>query len=170
MQMLDAGGVSPLTDRQREADENNPRGYLEFEAVKSLKSNPAALDESEGHAVKVVAMLLPHLPPGRTYQVLFLHRRLDEVVASQRKMIERLGRPAAPISDSQLQAVLERQVEQALWWCADTPGVQCLELQHRSLCLTPEVAVQKIGDFLGGGIDREAMLAVPDPALYRERH
>ena len=36
MSMLKAGGVSVLTDDQREADEDNLRGYLEYEQVKQL--------------------------------------------------------------------------------------------------------------------------------------
>jgi tetratricopeptide (TPR) repeat protein len=36
MQMLEAGGMTILTDGVREADEDNPRGYFEFESVKKL--------------------------------------------------------------------------------------------------------------------------------------
>ncbi len=36
MQMLAAGGMEILTDESRAADEDNPRGYLEFEPVKNL--------------------------------------------------------------------------------------------------------------------------------------
>ncbi len=36
MAMLEAGGVDILTDCLREADEDNPKGYFEFEPVKQL--------------------------------------------------------------------------------------------------------------------------------------
>ena len=36
MQMLAAGGMGVLSDGLRAADEDNPRGYLEFEPVKNL--------------------------------------------------------------------------------------------------------------------------------------
>ena len=36
MQMLAAGGMGVLSDALREPDEDNPRGYLEFEPVKNL--------------------------------------------------------------------------------------------------------------------------------------
>lgn len=169
MQILAAGGVPPATDRRREADANNPKGYLEHEAMKGLKTNPSAIEGCEGRAVKVVAMLLPHLPADRTYRVLFVHRHLDEVVASQRKMIERLGKPAAPIRDEQLKAVLGRQVDEALRWCERTPGVSLLEVQHRALCLEPAEPIAAICGFLGLDLDESAMLAVSDPTLYRER-
>jgi hypothetical protein len=36
MQMLVAGGLTPLVDGQRAADAGNPRGYFEWEKAKSL--------------------------------------------------------------------------------------------------------------------------------------
>ena len=39
MQMIHAGGVSAVTDGQRVNDDDNPRGYFEFERVKQLKTD-----------------------------------------------------------------------------------------------------------------------------------
>ena len=39
MRMLEAGGVPSLTDAMREADEDNPTGYYEFEPVKSMETD-----------------------------------------------------------------------------------------------------------------------------------
>jgi hypothetical protein len=36
MKMLQAGGIEVLTDGVRQADESNPKGYFELEAVKEL--------------------------------------------------------------------------------------------------------------------------------------
>ena len=36
MQMLVAGGMSALSDGERRADTDNPRGYLEWERIKQL--------------------------------------------------------------------------------------------------------------------------------------
>ncbi|MCX7939873.1 MAG: hypothetical protein N2545_10625, partial [Thermoflexales bacterium] len=36
MAMLAAGGIPPLTDNIRAPDQNNPKGYYEFERVKRL--------------------------------------------------------------------------------------------------------------------------------------
>jgi tetratricopeptide (TPR) repeat protein len=70
MQMLAAGGLAVLTDGEREADDSNPRGYLELEAVKQLgrSADGAWLDETQGKAIKVVAPLLPSLPLNRAYR------------------------------------------------------------------------------------------------------
>ena len=37
MRMLDAAGMEIMTDRVRTADEDNPRGYYEYERVKDLE-------------------------------------------------------------------------------------------------------------------------------------
>ena len=64
MQMLAAGGMGILSDGLREADEDNPRGYLEFEPVKNLLEDSKWLFEQRGRVIKIVAPLLAALPPG----------------------------------------------------------------------------------------------------------
>ena len=71
MQMLEAGGMRLLSDGVRGADESNPRGYHEFEPVKTTREDPSWLDRADGKAVKAVSMLLYDLPPGREYAVVF---------------------------------------------------------------------------------------------------
>jgi hypothetical protein len=53
MQMLEAGGATLLTDENRLPDEDNPKGYLEFELVKNLRSNKEWLPLAKGNVVKV---------------------------------------------------------------------------------------------------------------------
>ena len=36
MQIAEAGGILPFTDGKRKADESNPKGYYEHEAVKTI--------------------------------------------------------------------------------------------------------------------------------------
>jgi hypothetical protein len=43
MQMLVAGGMSPLSDGERAADADNPRGYFEYEPIKQLPGVPVLL-------------------------------------------------------------------------------------------------------------------------------
>ena len=54
MQMLAAGGLDILSDGLREADEDNPRGYFEFERVKKLRSDSKWLSED--------SQMLPAIP------------------------------------------------------------------------------------------------------------
>jgi len=88
MRMLDAGGVPAVTDRIRTADDDNPRGYFELEAVKRTKQDPSWLDDAPGKAVKVISQLLCELPPDRAYKVIVMRRKLGEVSAAQKTMLE----------------------------------------------------------------------------------
>ncbi len=55
MKMLEAGGIPPLTDAIRTADDDNPKGYYEFERVKKMdKGDVAWLPEAKGKVVKVI--------------------------------------------------------------------------------------------------------------------
>jgi len=62
MQMLVAGGLTPLTDGAREADEDNPLGYLEYETVKQIARHRDWLAGARGKVVKIVAPLLSYVP------------------------------------------------------------------------------------------------------------
>ncbi|HTT21241.1 MAG TPA: hypothetical protein VMG82_20085 [Candidatus Sulfotelmatobacter sp.] len=70
MQMLVAGGMTPLSDGERVADTDNPRGYLEWERIKTLPTDPGCIAEAEGKVVKVISRLLLSLPPGHDYRVI----------------------------------------------------------------------------------------------------
>src|SRR5688572_8703668 len=95
MQMLQAGGMPVLTDGERSADESNPRGYLELEAVKRTRSDAGWIAEAVGKAVKVIHLQLRDLPSSHQYRVIFMRRDLNEVVASQQSMLDRIGRKGA---------------------------------------------------------------------------
>jgi len=105
MQMLEAGGVPALTDHVRARDDDNPRGYFELEAVKRTKRDSSWLEAASGRAVKMVHLLLYDLPADRDYQVIFMRRKLEEVVRSQGRMLERRGTSGADLSDEQLKTI-----------------------------------------------------------------
>ena len=83
MQMLAAGGISPMTDEVRAADSDNPRGYYELEKVKHLRQDHTWLKDAVGKAVKIVHLLLMELPADRDYRVILMQRDLEEVLRSQ---------------------------------------------------------------------------------------
>ena len=64
MQMLDAGGMAVLSDGERKADTDNPKGYLEWERIKQLPKEPSLIAEAEGKVVKVISQLILSLPRG----------------------------------------------------------------------------------------------------------
>jgi hypothetical protein len=171
MRMLDAGGMPVLTDAVRGADDDNPRGYFEFERVKRLAEDKEWVALAEGRAVKVISFLLAELPPGRAYRVLFVRRALPEVLASQRAMLARRNAaPADPEADDRRMAALYRKhLLQVRGWLAARPEIQVLFVDHGSAIARPADTARAVAAFLGGGLDVGAMAAAVDPGLHRQR-
>ncbi len=62
MQMLAAGGMLILSDGERQADVDNPRGYSEWERIKQLPKDPACIAEAEGKVAKSSRAFCFHFP------------------------------------------------------------------------------------------------------------
>jgi hypothetical protein len=170
MKMLAAGGIPPLTDGERTADEDNPEGYFEFEAVKKLKEDATWIPRARGKVVKVISELLYDLPPGETYRVLFLRRHIAEILSSQEKMLRRRGtfREDGP-GDEVIGPLLEKSALRAMTHVAENTDMRMLVVDYNEIFGKVEEVVAKIDEFLGGGLDREAMGGVVNPGLYRQR-
>jgi hypothetical protein len=169
MQMLQAGGLPLLTDGQRTPDASNPRGYFEHEAVKQGRNDLSWLEQAGGKAVKVIHLLLPHLPAPRNYRVIFMVRNLEEVIASQRAMLQQQGRPAATLTDAALAGVFEKQLATVRQWLAEQPHFRVHYVNHRDVIAQPEAAAEQINLFLGGNLAVTRMVAAVNPELYRQR-
>lgn len=168
MRMLAAGGIEPLTDGLRAADRDNPHGYFEFEPVKRTRDDPSWVPQAVGRAVKLVHLLLRDLPEGYEYRVVLMRRRLDEMVASQRRMLERLGRDPGTLSDERRQQIFAAQLDETERWLSAQPGFRFERVDYNALVADPKPHLERVSAFLGG-LDVAAMAAVIDPDLYRNR-
>lgn len=170
MRMLEAGGMSVLTDKIRTADQDNPEGYYEFERVKQIEHDRAWLEDARGKVVKMIAALLKHLPPEYTYKVVFMRRRMDEILASQKQMLVRRGEPTDRVSDEKMAALFRRHVEQVEAWLTEQSNFDILYVNYNEVMDNPLTHARQINHFLGGTLDVQSMAAVVDPTLYRQRH
>ena len=169
MQMLDAGGLPPLTDHERSADEDNPKGYYEFEQVKALKDGNAKwVAQAQGNAVKIISALLEYLPANQRYKVIFMRREISEILASQRKMLERRGE-SSTVDDEQMAHMYRRHLSSVEAWLAAQEHIDTLYINYAQLLDDPTVQIQRLLTFLGLPLDAQAMQAVPDKRLYRNR-
>lgn len=169
MQMLDAGGVPPLTDGLRTPDDNNPQGFFEFEPVKSGKAYDEWMPRARRHAVKIVAPLIPAIPKGEHYRVVFCQRPMEQILASQTRMLERLGKPAGSSRDPlTLEIAYLQHLRRALLWLRQR-RIPVLVLDYTETIRQPDAAADRLNRFLGGQLDPAAMAAAVDPALHRER-
>jgi hypothetical protein len=171
MRMLGAGGMPVLTDDIRLADDDNPKGYFEFERVRRLAADKDWLPLAEGKSVKVISFLLAELPPDHAYRVIFIRRALSEVLASQRAMLARREIPVADpaADDRRMGALYRKHLWQTERWLAVQSNIRTLYIDHRATLARPADAARAMAEFLGGGLDVDAMSAAVDPALHRQR-
>jgi predicted AlkP superfamily phosphohydrolase/phosphomutase/tetratricopeptide (TPR) repeat protein len=171
MQMLAAGGMGVLSDGVRPADEDNPRGYLEYEPVKNLLKDSKWLFGAQGRVIKVVAPLLAALPPSLACRVILSQRDLDEVLDSQDRMLVSRNRPlaATPQRRRMLRDEYARTLGRVKAMLTRRPNTQLLVIEHGNAISDPLATAGKVNRFLGGGLDVAKMAAAIDPTLHRNR-
>jgi len=171
MQMLVAGGMNAMTDGLREPDEDNPRGYLEFEPVKNLLKDSTWLLEGRGKVIKIVAPLLSALPAGLPCRIVFSERDLDEVLDSQERMLVRRKQDivSTPERRQMLKNEYARTTVRVKAMLARRPGTRVLSVGYRDAIFDAAAVAAKVNEFLGGGLDVGKMAASVDPSLHRNR-
>lgn len=169
MQMCVAGGLEPLIDQKRKADEDNPKGYYELEVVKGLEKDKSWLPDAKGKVIKVISALLKHLPPEYLYKVIFLQRNMQEIIASQKQMLVRRGEPNR-FSEKDLARMFRNHLHQVDTWLREQPNVELLYVDYNELLKSPFEKSRGIRAFLGNGIDDRKMADVVDASLYRQRN
>lgn len=169
MQMIVAGGIPALTDGLRSADDNNPKGYFEWEPAKSLKQHPEAIADGEGKAVKIISALLAHLPATFEYRVLFMMRPLEEVVSSQNRMLERMGKEVPKAPTASVVAAFQKHLKEIDGWLQVQPHLALLRVPHAAVLARPREESERIVSFLGKSLDVDAMARQVERSLYRER-
>ena len=169
MQLVEAGGIPALTDHVRVKDEDNPRGYYEFEPVKRTKDDPSWVPSARGKVVKMVYRLLYDLPGDYEYRVIFMRRDLDEVLTSQKVMLQRSGKQGAGISDDDLKELFKAELKKFDQWIVMQKNFAMLSVDYKDMITAPRPQCERINGFLGGMIDCDAAVAAVDPSLYRNR-
>ena len=169
MKMLAEGGLEAVTDAVREADEDNPNGYFEFEPVKKLVDGQYDwLKSASGRLVKVISALLEHLPSAYTYRIIFMERDVKEILASQQKMLARRSE-ASKATDAEMEAQFREHLRATKYWLARQPHMSVKFVDYNQLMLHPDAVCQPVADFLGLPLDVSRMLGVPNEQLYRNR-
>ncbi len=165
MQMLNAGGLVPLTDGVRKEDSDNPKGYFEYEKTKSLHKNNDWVGEAEGKVIKVIAQLLKHLPVDYRYKIVFMTRDLDEVLASQTVMLKNNNvQPKEGVKKA-----FNTELKKLDDWFDREPGVEVLKVPYSGVIEDPRSQAELIQQFLGKKLDIEQMVDQVSSDLYRNR-
>jgi len=169
MRMLEAGGIQVLADNIRAADEDNPKGYYEFERVKRIEHDQSWLEDARGKAVKMISALLKHLPQGYTYKVIFMRRKMDEILDSQRQMLIRRGGSTDAAGDEKMAELFRQHLKQVEAWTDGQPNIEAIYVGYNEILESPVEQAKRINQFLGNTLNVENMVGVVDQMLYRQR-
>ncbi len=171
MKMLEAGGLPVMSDNERTADIDNPKGYFEYERVKDLEKekDKSYIREGRGKVLKVISFLIKDLPSDNDYRVIFMRRNLDEVITSQNKMIDRLGTTDSSAHEEAMKEAYRNDIVRTRLLCKGQPNFEHLEIHYKATIEDAAGTASKVNAFLGGQLDEAAMRAAVDGALYRNR-
>ena len=153
MQMLEAGGIALLTDQHRAPDADNPQGYYELQAVKRSKQDTNWVAQAPGKAVKVISFYLPDLPRDHPYSILFMRRPLDKILASQKTMLKRQGKP----DDLRIGPLFQKHLDHIIPWLTQQLHMNTHYIEYEEILATPDKASIEIAEFLNISFDTSAM-------------
>jgi hypothetical protein len=169
MKMLADGGLEVVSDALRTADEDNLNGYFEFEPVKQLPNGNARwLAEAGGKVVKIISSLLEYLPGDYRYKVIFMERDLQEVLASQQKMLKNRAEQSQ-VEDAEMREQFSKHLEVIKYWLARQPNMDVLYVSYNQMLADPAAYCVRIAEFIGMPLNIAKMQAVPSQNLYRNR-
>jgi hypothetical protein len=126
------------------------------------------LADSRGKAIKIISFLLRELPASNNYKVVFMRRDIDEILASQRKMLERRSEDH-DLEDQQMAKAFEGDLFRARYLMKRSPQFEFLEVRYREALDDPATTAERMREFIGGELDVDEMIGVVDPELYRNR-
>jgi hypothetical protein len=169
MKMLQAGGLEIVTDDIRKADEDNPRGYFEFEKVKKIKQDSSWLDSTKGKAFKMVSQLLYDLPLDRNYKIIFLRRNMQEILASQRKMLQRQSSYNDSEDDVKMGKLFEKHLTEIEGWLKAQKNMSTIYINYNDVIEHPRRNAQRVNKFLDNKLNVKNMISAVDSLLYRNR-
>lgn len=178
MGMLAAGGLPVLMDDMRPRDADNPRGYFEYGPVKRLRQNTSWFPMARGKAIKVVSPLLTALPLAFRYNIIFMERNLDDVLASQRIMVIRHENAethfSVPINpeqldsqDTRLKCIYVKHLRHTLHWL-DRHKMRIFRIRYEYVLEYPTQAAHEIIDFLDIPLNADAMASTVAPECCRQ--
>ena len=169
MKILEAGGLEVFTDNLRLPDEDNPKGYYELEQVKALKDGDDSwIKDAPGKVVKVISSLLEYLPSSYKYKIIFMRRAIPEILASQKQMLIRRGENSDG-DDQQMAEMFQEHLKRVRVWLANQPNMEILYVDYNALMADPTPEIEAVAEFLDLTENLDAMLAVPDKKLYRQK-
>jgi hypothetical protein len=168
MQILTNAGMPIATDKKREADKDNMKGYYEVDGiVDKVKENPNVVVEYDNKVLKIIhfgIQYLPKLPKGK-YKLIYIERDIEEVLDSMDKMVGEKDNKR-----DETKEVFLKFNKLAKKLIQEREDIDFILVNHRDLLTNPEPTIDKIIEFFNIDKDKkQAMISVIDQKSYRNR-
>jgi hypothetical protein len=98
-----------------------------------------------------------------------MRRDLDEVLVSQKKMIDRLASEDAAADAEAMKEAFRNDIARVRVHCRTRANFELCEVHYRVAIADPPDACRLVNAFLGGHLDEAAMRDAIDASLYRNR-
>jgi hypothetical protein len=94
---------------------------------------------------------------------------MKEVLASQRKMLERTGKKGASVGDEKLSELFKAQLDKFHKWIAEKNNFSIVLIDYKAMIEAPIEQAEKVDELLGNILDKDGFVSAVDPSLYRNR-
>ena len=102
------------------------------------------------------------------YNIIFMRRDLSEILASQQQMLSNMNIQTT-VDDDRMAKLFTGEIVRFQKWIAQATHINCIEVLYNDVASGSVEPLHQINLHLGGGLNVDAMSAVVDPKLYRNR-
>jgi len=85
----------------------------------------------------VISYLLEFLPDDLSYDIVFMEREIGEILASQRKMLQRRNETSA-LSDAEMETQFREHLRAVKYWAARKPNMRILFVKYSQMVEAPD--------------------------------
>ncbi|KAA3617743.1 MAG: sulfotransferase family protein [Calditrichaeota bacterium] len=168
MKVLQKGGMTLVYDDLRVADNDNPNGYFEYAKVKNLKEDNSWLFDAQGQAIKILFNFLYFLPQKYKFKIIFMQRNMQEILASQNKMLLRSGKSIGQ-DNRQFEILFNSEIIKCKDWLKNQKNIDTINVSYNQIMETPFPICQSINNFLEKSLNLDGMVNAIDKSLYRNK-
>lgn len=163
------GGMDLFVDNKRISDHDNPMGYFEHEKVKDLAKESSWILKEEGKVIKVISYLLKKLPAEAEYNIIFMNRKIEEILKSQNEMLKRAGIPLGSVSDEVMGKKFNEHLENNNKWLKTQNNMHVHYVDYNQLIANPKPIISELNKFLGGIVNEKNSASAINTNLYRQK-
>lgn len=94
---------------------------------------------------------------------------MNEILASQKVMLNRLGRDEADVGNEEMARHFEKHLRKIEEWLVERHNIQVIYVHYNEVAENPREMTQLVNRFMDEKLDVAKMIRIVDKSLYRQR-